>query len=90
MRATVGYDAVHLLAHRDGVLVGYQLDRSMGHLKPELNDGRSNGCAYADSAEHVPLQRMANVSLRPDPDTIRMVPWYADPTGPADALRLCD
>src|ERR1700728_4500165 len=26
---------------------------------------RSNGCAYADSAGHVPLQRMANVSLQP-------------------------
>ena len=26
---------------------------------------RSNGCAYADSAGHVPIQRMANVSLQP-------------------------
>jgi TldD protein len=40
----------------------------MAHLKPELNDGRSNGCAYADSPGHIPIQRMANVSLRPDPD----------------------
>ena len=52
---------------RDGVLVGYQLDRSMGHLKPELNDGRSNGCAYADSSGHIPIQRMANVSLHARP-----------------------
>src|SRR3712207_7856306 len=29
---------------------------------------RSNGCAYADSAGHVPVQRMANVSLQPAPD----------------------
>ncbi len=52
---------------RDGVLVGYQLDRPMGHMKPELNEGRSNGCAYADSPGHIPIQRMANVSLQPDP-----------------------
>jgi len=50
------------------VLVGYQLDRVMGRAKPELNGGRSNGCAYADSPQHVPIQRMANVSLQPDPD----------------------
>ena len=49
----------------DGVLVGYQLDRPMAHLHPELNDGRSNGCAYADSPGHIPIQRMANVSLQP-------------------------
>ena len=55
---------------RDGVLVGYQLDRSMGHLKPELNDGRSNGCAYADSSGHIPIQRMANVSLMPGTDDL--------------------
>src|SRR3954468_5132688 len=29
---------------------------------------RSNGCAYADSAGHIPLQRMANVSLEPSPE----------------------
>ena len=38
------------------------------HLEPELNDGRSNGCAYADSPGHIPIQRMANVSLQPAPD----------------------
>jgi TldD protein len=48
---------------RDGVLVGYQVDRSFA---PRLGLPRSNGCAYADSAGHVPLQRMANVSLSPD------------------------
>jgi TldD protein len=47
---------------RDGVLVGYQLDRSIAAL---AGFGRSNGCAFADSALHVPIQRMANVSLRP-------------------------
>jgi TldD protein len=71
--ATIGYDDEGVETQswdiiRDGVLVGYQLDRSMGHMKPELNGGRSNGCAYADSPGHIPIQRMANVSLQPDPD----------------------
>jgi TldD protein len=29
---------------------------------------RSAGCAFADSPHHVPIQRMANVSLQPDPN----------------------
>jgi TldD protein len=71
--ATVGFDDEGVQTQswdivRDGVLVGYQLDRSMGHLKPELNGGRSNGCAYADSSGHIPIQRMANVSLMPGTD----------------------
>ena len=45
---------------RDGVLVGYQLDRS---IAARMGFDRSNGCAYADSPLHVPIQRMANVSL---------------------------
>jgi TldD protein len=50
---------------KDGVLVGYQVDRNMARLR---GLPRSNGCAFADSPGHVPVQRMANVSLRPDPD----------------------
>ncbi|MHB1518453.1 MAG: TldD/PmbA family protein [Acidimicrobiales bacterium] len=46
----------------DGVLVGYQLDRAVAATS---GFGRSNGCAFADSALHVPIQRMANVSLTP-------------------------
>src|SRR5215212_6079738 len=49
---------------KDGVLVGYQIDRNMARLR---GLPRSNGCAFADSPGHVPVQRMANVSLRPDP-----------------------
>jgi TldD protein len=65
--ATVGYDDEGVVAQswdliRDGVLVGYQLDRRMARL---TGMGRSNGCAYADSPLHVPVQRMANVSLQP-------------------------
>jgi TldD protein len=55
--ATQSFDLI-----RDGVLVGYQLDRSIA-ARMEL--GRSNGCAFADSSLHVPIQRMANVSLAP-------------------------
>ncbi|MEJ3655770.1 TldD/PmbA family protein [Actinomycetes bacterium KLBMP 9759] len=57
--ATTEWDLV-----RDGVLVGYQLDRTFA---PRLGLERSNGCAFADSPHHVPIQRMANVSLQPDP-----------------------
>jgi len=67
--ATVGYDDEGVAGQsfdivRDGVLVGYQLDRRMA---AEHGLGRSNGCAYADSPLHVPIQRMANVSLQPAP-----------------------
>ena len=50
---------------KDGVLVGYQLDR---RIAQRYGFARSNGCAYSDAAEHVPIQRMANVSLAPQPD----------------------
>lgn len=77
--ASVGYDDEGVATGswdiiRDGVLVGYQLDRSMAWLKPELSAAepggppRSNGCAYADSPGHIPIQRMANVSLQAAPD----------------------
>ena len=68
--ATVGWDDEGVAGQqfdlvRDGILVGFQLDRAMAQLK---GLGRSNGCAYADSALHVPIQRMANVSLQPVAD----------------------
>jgi TldD protein len=56
---------------RDGVLVGYQLDRS---IAASMGFERSNGCAFADSPQHVPIQRMANVSLA-----------HAGPDGPTTA-----
>jgi len=71
--ATIGWDdeGVQTQAFdivRDGVLVGYQLNRQMAHDHgATLGVDRSNGCALADSAGHIALQRMANVSLRPDP-----------------------
>jgi TldD protein len=65
--ATVGFDDEGVAAQqfdlvRQGVLVGYQLDRRMAK---ENHLGRSNGCAFADSPFHIPIQRMANVSLQP-------------------------
>jgi TldD protein len=72
--ATIGYDDEGVAAQRfdivrDGVLVGYQLNRHMARAKSGiLGSARSNGCAYADSAGHIPLQRMPNVSLQPADD----------------------
>jgi TldD protein len=68
--STVGWDDEGVAGQqwdliRDGVLVGYQVDRNMARLR---GMERSNGCAYADSPSHVPVQRMANVSLQPVPD----------------------
>jgi TldD protein len=69
--ASVGFDDEGVEAQqwdivRDGVLVGYQLDRRMARLMSKtLGTSRSNGCAYADSPGHVAVQRMANVSLQP-------------------------
>ena len=65
--ATVGYDDEGVAGQSwdlitGGVLTGYQLDRRMAALR---GLGRSNGCAFADSPGHMPLQRMANVCLQP-------------------------
>ncbi len=67
--STIGYDddgvagqSWELIAR--GILTGYQLDRVFAS---RLGLTRSNGCAYADSPLHQPLQRMANVCLQPDP-----------------------
>jgi TldD protein len=73
--ATIGYDDEGVAAQafdivRAGVLVGYQLDRAIAH---EAGLGRSNGCAYASSPLLIPIQRMANVSLAPDPTEDRSV-----------------
>jgi TldD protein len=67
--ASIGYDDEGVAAQRfdivaGGVLVGYQLNRQMAQAR---GLGRSNGCAFADAPSHIPLQRMANVSLQPDP-----------------------
>jgi TldD protein len=71
--ATIGYDDEGVRTRRwdivrGGMLVGYQLDRRMAAQNAAaLGGGRSNGCAFADSPGHMPIQRMANVSLAPAP-----------------------
>jgi TldD protein len=70
--ATVGFDDEGVRAQswdlvRNGIFVGYQLDRVFA---PRLGVARSNGCSYADSPHHVPIQRMANVSLQPGPENL--------------------
>jgi len=75
--STIGFDDEGVQAQswdiiKDGTLVGYQLDRRIAQLRGLGGDGsgkgRSNGCAFADSSGHVPIQRMANVSIQPAPD----------------------
>jgi TldD protein len=72
--STVGYDDEGVAGQqwdlvKDGILVGYQVDRRMAKKNEDvLGTARSNGCAYADSSGHIPIQRMANVSLQPAAD----------------------
>jgi TldD protein len=68
--STIGWDDEGVAGQqwdiiRDGVLVGYQVDRNTARMGGMT---RSNGCAFADSPQHTPVQRMANVSLQPAPD----------------------
>jgi TldD protein len=76
--ATVGYDDEGVAAQSwdlisGGVLTGYQLDRRIARLG---GLDRSNGCSFADSPGHMPIQRMANVCLQPaagGPDTASLI-----------------
>jgi TldD protein len=68
--STVGFDDEGVAAQqwdiiRNGILVGYQTDR---RIAARVGQDRSTGCAFADSPSHVPIQRMPNVSLQPNPD----------------------
>ncbi|HJQ01176.1 MAG TPA: TldD/PmbA family protein [Jatrophihabitans sp.] len=81
--ATIGYDDEGVATQswdliRDGVLVGYQVDRQTAAT---VGLARSNGCGYADSFAHPPVARMANVSLRPapaGPDTSELISAVSD------------
>lgn len=68
--STIGFDDEGVAGQEfdliaGGTLVGYQLNRQMA---AEKQLGRSNGCAFADSPGHLPMQRMPNVSLQPAPE----------------------
>lgn len=72
--STVGFDDEGVKAQqwdiiKEGVLVGYQLNRQMADKQ---GFGRSNGCAFADTPGHMPLQRMPNVTLQPGKDDITL------------------
>lgn len=65
--ATRGYDDEgvkttkwHII--KNGLFVGYQMTREMASY---IGESSSNGCAYADSWAHYPIQRMPNISLTP-------------------------
>jgi TldD protein len=76
--ASVGYDDEGVAAQSwdlitGGILTGYQVDRRMALMR---GMDRSLGCAFADSPQHMPIQRMANVSLQPaagGPDTEELI-----------------
>ena len=68
--SSVGYDDEGVAAQSwdlvtDGIFTGYQVDRRMALMR---GLGRSTGCAFADSPDHMPIQRMPNVCLQPVPD----------------------
>jgi TldD protein len=69
--ATVGWDDEGVAADswpivKDGVFVDYQTTREQAGLISEYTGiTRSHGCAFAQSWDAVPFQRMPNVSLLP-------------------------
>lgn len=60
---------------RNGLFVGYQTTREMASY---IDETSSNGCAYADSWEHFPIQRMPNVSLEPGTKKLSLNDLIAD------------
>ena len=68
--ASIGYDDEGVAGQSwdlitGGIFTGYQVDRRMALMR---GLDRSRGCAFADSPRHMPIQRMANVSLQPAAD----------------------
>lgn len=60
---------------KEGIFVGYQTTREMAGY---INQKESNGCAYADSWSHFPIQRMPNVSLQPGKKKLSLQDLIAD------------
>jgi TldD protein len=80
--ATVGYDDDGVRASgsefpiiKDGIFVNYQMAIGQAQL---IGQERSNGCAFADSWESFPIQRMPNVSLAPNPKKCSLEDLFAD------------
>ncbi|MGD9540722.1 TldD/PmbA family protein [Methylocystis sp.] len=69
--ATIGYDddgapakAAEFAIVEKGVFRNFQMALGQAHL---IGLSHSNGCAYADSPTTFPIQRMPNISLKPNP-----------------------
>lgn len=60
---------------KEGMFVGYQTTREMAKF---IGENASNGCAYADSWDHFPIQRMPNVSLMPGKKKLSLKDLIAD------------
>ncbi len=81
--STVGYDDDGVSwVNRDGfpivengIFVNYQMAIGQAEL---IGKKDSNGCAYADSWSNFPLQRMPNVSLKPNPKDCSLDDLFAD------------
>lgn len=54
---------------KNGLFVGYQTTREMAY---HVGENESKGCAYADSWNHFPIQRMPNVSLKPGEEKLSL------------------
>ena len=68
--STVGYDddgvrsvGTEFDIIKDGIFLNYQMAIGQAQL---IGQPRSNGCAFADSWNSFPIQRMPNVSLQPN------------------------
>ncbi|MBM3563242.1 MAG: TldD/PmbA family protein [Alphaproteobacteria bacterium] len=69
--ATIGYDddgaaakAAEFAIVERGVFKNFQMALGQAHF---IGLSHSNGCAYADSPTAFPIQRMPNISLKPNP-----------------------
>ncbi|MEI9999038.1 MAG: TldD/PmbA family protein [Verrucomicrobiota bacterium] len=80
--STVGYDddgvrsvgqEFHII--ENGVFKNYQTAIGQAQL---IGEARSNGCAFADSWDSFPIQRMPNVSLQPNPKACKLDDLFAD------------
>jgi TldD protein len=77
--ATVAFDDEGIPTHSfplvtDGTLVGVQADRGSA----QLAGLETTGCAYAEDADHVPIQRMPNISMQPAENGRRRAEIIAD------------
>jgi len=80
--STVGYDddgvrsvGTEFDIIKDGIFMNYQSAIGQAQL---IGQPRSNGCAFADSWDSFPIQRMPNVSLQPNKKTCSLHDLFSD------------